>query len=542
VESRIDRRRRLVTDDAFYALAERRLLKIKRARDSLQDYIELQMPDPEFPGDPDRSLFTCEPHHRMLIEAIERMVKGEADEAGRNMMRFACSIPPQHGKSLILSRMATAWMIGRKPTMHVIIGCYAAGLARDIGSDVRDLLLSRTHTMVFPKSTLRDDSQSKSELGMNAGGSLLFVGRGEGTTGKPCDFFIIDDPIKDAVEANSPIIRAQVWSWYSSVVFSRCHGKAPILIVHTRWHEDDLIGKLCDPTHPDHNERKAKRWVYINIPAILDDEVIAELLGKKVGDALWHDRFPLEHLEEARGNDEALFTALYLGRPAPADGDYFKLETIFTYDSPDQLPKNLRMYAASDHALTTKEKNDANCLGCIGIDESDTIWVMPDIWWKRAKTDKTVEAMIDQMQRHKPITWWAARDHISKSIGPFLKKRMREERVYSTQVIDSPEVVDAEQRAQSIRGRMAMGRVRFPSFAPWWPKAKDEVLKFPKARNDDFVSWLSHIGMGLTKTHKARKPSTKADASVKTNTIAWVKASAREEHRKRAHLRLVAGM
>jgi predicted phage terminase large subunit-like protein len=531
-----------MSDDAFFALAERRLLKIKRARESLQDYIELQMPDPEYPGDPDRSLFTCEPHHRMLIEAIERMVKGELDEAGRKMMRFACSIPPQHGKSLILSRMATAWMIGRKPTLHIIVGSYAAGLAKDIGSDVRDLLLTKTHAMVFPACVLRDDSQSKSELGTTKGGDLLFVGRGEGTTGKPCDFFIIDDPIKDAVEANSPIIRDQVWKWYSGVVFSRCHGKAPILIVHTRWHEDDLIGRLCDPTHPDYNEKKSKRWVYINIPAILDDEVIAELLGKKVGDALWPDRFPLEHLEEARGNDEATFTALYLGRPSPADGDYFKIETIFTYNSPDELPKNLRMYAASDHALTKNQKNDANCLGCIGVDEGDTIWVMPDIWWKRAETNTTVEAMIDQMQRHKPITWWAARDHISKSIGPFLKKRMREEKVYSTQVIDSPEVVDAEQRAQSIRGRMAMGRVKFPAFASWWLKAKDELLKFPKAKHDDFVSFMSHVGMGLSKTHKARKPSSKTDASVKTNTIAWVKASARAEQKKRNHLRLVAGM
>lgn len=521
--------------------AAKRLRKIRAARENLRDFIELCMPDPEAPEDPDKSQFQCEPHHAMLIEAIERMVKGEPDNDGKLMMRFACSIPPQHGKSLILSRMATAWMIGRKPTMHVIIGSYAAGLARDIGTDVRDILLKPVFTSIFPDCVLRDDTQSKTELGTTKGGDLLFVGRGEGTTGKPCDFFIIDDPIKDASEAQSDIIRAAVYKWYTSVVFSRCHVRAPILIVHTRWHEDDLIGRLCDPKHPDYNAKKSRRWLYINIPAILDDENVAALLGKKKGDALWPDRFPLEHLEEARENDETTFTALYLGRPYPEDGDYFKKPWLFTYDDPGMLPKNLRVYAASDHALTKDKKNDANCLGCFGVDETDTIWIFPDLWWERKETDEIVAEMIDQMRRHDPVTWWAARDHISKSIGPFLKREMKEAGVYC-HVEESPEVKDALQRAQSIKGRMAMGKVKFPSFAPWWLKAKSELLGFPNAKHDDFVSFMSHVGMGLAKQRKARRPPDKKPEELKTNTLAWVKAAHKAEQRERTHLRLVAGM
>src|SRR3990167_4129326 len=108
--------------------------------------------------------------------------------------------------------------------------------------------------------------------------------------------------------------------------------------------------------------------------------------------ALWPSKFPLEHLAEASENDKTVFSALYMGRPSPEEGDYFKTEMLVGYN--------------------------------------DVVWIPPDIVWRRCETDVLVDEMLDQMRRHKPLVWFAERDHISKSIGPFLTKRMAEEGLY----------------------------------------------------------------------------------------------------------------
>src|SRR3990167_1500199 len=167
--------------------------------------------------------------------------------------------------------------------------------------------------------------------------------------------------------------------------------------------------------------------------------------------ALWPSKFPLEHLAEASENDKTVFSALYMGRPSPEEGDYFKTEMLVGY-KPEEWPgdQNLEWYGASDHALTTKEDRDANCLGCAGVDKNDVVWIPPDIVWRRCETDVLVDEMLDQMRRHKPLVWFAERDHISKSIGPFLTKRMAEEGLY-VYVEPSPASKDHQTRARSIQ-------------------------------------------------------------------------------------------
>ena len=533
-----------------HVLQLKRLLKIKKARDSLRDFIELCMPDVEDPQNTDKSRFKCEAHHKLLIEAIERIANGgkagelalgDPDAMNRALMRFGVSIPPQHGKSLILSRYASAWIIGRQPWKHIIVATYASALSTKIGSDVREIMRLPQFAAVFPGCQLKADTQSKTVLATMDGGDLTFVGRGEATTGMPCDLFIIDDPYKNEMEAGSAVIREQTWEWYSSVVFTRCHVMTPIIIVHTRWNEDDLLGRLCDPSHPEYDAKRSRRWTYINVPAILDDERVAKLLGRQKGEALWPDRFPLQHLAEARENNARTFSALYMGRPSPEEGDYFKKDMLRGYDSPDELPKQLRMYGASDHAVSTKQERDATVAGCFGVDDADNIWIMPDVFWDRVETDKTVEEMLERIRRHKPIVWWAARDHISKSIGPFLRRRMQEEKVYGY-IEESPETKDPLIRARSIQARMAMGKVFFPTFVSWWPRAKEEILKFPNATHDDFVSFLTHVGMGLDKAAKARGPKAANDTGPKSGTLAWVKAETKRDEREKRIIRLVGGM
>jgi len=273
---------------------------------------------------------------------------------------------------------------------------------------------------------------------------------------------------------------------------------------------------LCDPDHPERNGKYAgiaKNWTYVNLPAVIKDKKLATALGLELRQStdedvieqfgtepmtsLWPGRKSLPLLAEAKRQDPRIFGALYMGEPTPEDGEFFKANMLETYDV-GELPRNLRHYGASDHAVSTKQQADKSVIGCVGVDEDGTIWVLPDVVWGRFPTDQTVEHLLRQMQRHDPYTWWMESEMISKSFGPFLRKRMAEERVF-TYVQPVTPAKDKMTRAQSIRGRMSMRKVKFPRYAPWWLDAKSQMLKFPFGTNDDFVDWLSHIGLGLNK-------------------------------------------
>jgi hypothetical protein len=138
-----------------------------------------------------------------------------------------------------------------------------------------------------------------------------------------------------------------------------------IIIIMTRWHEDDLVGRLTDPTNPHYNAEEAAQWKIINIPAIAGED---DILGREPGEALWPERFGLDYLESFRRRNPVGFSALYQQEPTPADGDFFKVEHA-AHLSQQERPKNLRVYAASDHAVGTKQTNDRTCLLIVGVDE-----------------------------------------------------------------------------------------------------------------------------------------------------------------------------
>lgn len=261
------------------------------------------------------------------------------------------------------------------------------------------------------------------------------------------------------------------------------------LVSHnTRWHEDDIVGRISDKNNPAYSPKLAEGFEIINIPAIAMDD---DPLGRKPGEALWPERFGIGYLEEMQEANSASFAALYQCDPTPDDGVFFRADDIFEYE---ELPQNLRLFCASDHAVATKQINDPTVLVPFGIDEAGDAYILPQIIWQRLDSERTVEEMLAMMQRHHPIFWYAEKGHISKSIGPFLRKRMEETGTYCP-VVEVQPVGDKIQRAQSGRARCAQGKIRFPKFAPWWPRAKSELLKFPNGRFDDFVDVVSMIGL-----------------------------------------------
>ncbi len=516
--------------------AAKRLLKIRSARDNLIDFVELTMPDPNAPDDPDKSIYSTQLHHKLIADALEKVERGETK-------RLAISMPPQHGKSELATRKFIAWFIGRNPTKHVIFGSYSQDAAEGEGAEVRSNIQNMIFRKVFDDVEPLGDSQSKSHMKTNKGGKLNFLGRGGAGTGKPAALAVIDDPIKDDIEAQSDTIRNQMWQWFTKVILTRCHTKSVIVVIHTRWHEDDLIGRLLDPGHPEYNKELAKEWAYLHIPAVLELSRVATLLGadpqpqtdeRIVGAfgsgpiaALWPDKFSLGQLATFKKLNPAGFEALYQGAPSPEDGEYFKRDWFVPYKSLQELPQNLRFYAASDHALSVKKGADSTVLGCVGIDENDEIWIHPDLVWERMETDRIVEEMLAMMKRRKPMLWWAEGDVIKKAFGPFLRRRQREEKIYCT-VTSLPLHGDKKVRARAIQGMASMGIVHIPVFAPWWEKAQNELLKFPNGTHDDFVDWFAWIGRGLDSEISASvSPASRDKNRPKTGTLAWIKQSAK---------------
>lgn len=536
--------------------------EIIRARERMLPFMKLIQPDPDDPENPEASQYVETPLARLLCQVIEKVDKGEEK-------RVCVSVGPQLGKSAILSRGGPAWLSGRRPSRHMILGSYNDTFAQEFGGDVRTIMRTPAYGQIFPKHELRKDTQSKNLLITNKGGKMAFVGVGGSGTGKPADLFFVDDPIKSAEDAESEVFRDKLWAWFNTTAFTRCHNHSAIIIVHTRFHEDDLIGRLVDPTHPERHKKYkgiADQWTYYNLPAVVEDPELAAALDLKLetpeeryaGDefaqrivkaqfgnkpmvSLWEERKSLKFLAEAKQMDAGTFGALYMGQPTPPDGDYFTLKDIVEYDRPNDIPAHIRWYCASDHATGEKQRNDYSVLGAFGVDENDDIWIAPDFIMERMKTDVIVDEMMTLMTAKKPLVWWMEDELISKSFGPFLLKRMHEEEVYTTLEGVSPGRNDLEHRARAIQGRMRMGKVHFPNFHPKWAEAKSQLLKFPKATHDDFVSFLAIIGLGLAKTIKATVPKRDRDNVIRPGSLTWIMNSAKVRARKEERVAAAKG-
>lgn len=293
-----------------------------------------------------------------------------------------------------------------------------------------------------------------------------------------------------------------------------------IIIIITRWHEDDLVGRLTDPMNDHYVPQEARNWKIIDLPAIANSE--DDPLGRKMGEVLWPSRFPKEFLEATRRADPLSFESLYQQRPFVSEGVMFK-RSDFRYYDPSDLPDVTRAYVASDHAVSTRQKSDSTVLLPVFLDSRERLYLQKP-FWERADTKRVVEAMLEMMRAYNPLLWWAERGHISMSIGPFLRDRMEATRTYCNISQITP-VADKQTRAQAISAKIAMGHVYFPRGEEWVSRAEDQLLKFPNGSHDDFVDALAYIGLGLQNMYSPSEPKAER-RQYATNTFGWVKSAA----------------
>lgn len=279
-------------------------------------------------------VMTFEPFHRVYYDVLTQFAYG-------NIRRLIVQMPPQHGKSEGSSRLLPSFMLGRNPDLRVCIASYSATLARDFNRDIQRIIDTERYAELFPETRLNGSNVvtqthqylRNSEVVEIVGhrGSLRVVGRGGSLTGKSVDVAILDDVYKDYAEGNSPIVREAAWKWYTSVVRTRLHNKSQELIVFTRWHEDDLIGRIerngeeiIEATEwADLRDVPPKAWVRINFEAIKTGAA-TELDPRGEGEALWEDRHSLAKLEEQRTLDPIQFQCLFQGKPDSSEGRLYQ--------------------------------------------------------------------------------------------------------------------------------------------------------------------------------------------------------------------------
>lgn len=435
-------------------------------------------------------------HHRLIARHLEMVERGE-------ITRLMISMPPRHGKSMLASEFFPAWYLGRNPTHSVIAATYAQELADDFGRKVRDQIADPGFQSIFPGCTLKGDSQSSKRfhiaqcdergntLTTDQDGAYFASGIGGPLTGRGAHLLLIDDPVKNREEADSETLRRRNKEWYTSTAYTRLMPGGKVIIIQTRWHEDDLSGWL-------RAEHEQEGWMVLSLPALAEED---DALGRKPGESLWPAAYATESLHRIRqavGSRD--WSALYQQRPVPEDGDFFRREWIRFYETP---PKHLRYYGASDYAVTDAG-GDYTVHMVAGVDPNDDIYIT-DLWREQTDSLTWVETLIEMIQIFKPLQWAEEKGQILRSLDPLITKRQTETKAFCYRQQFSS-TTDKATRAQAIRGRMAQGKVYFPKNKPWVDKLVTELLQFPAGKHDDQVDALSLIGRMLAEMVKADSP------------------------------------
>lgn len=499
------------------AQIEERMLFGMLARQDLTVFCQVTSPRQFESLDVRDSAYEVRPHHRLIASAMERVKAGK-------LKRLIIVVPPSHGKTELVIRKSIPFIWGDQPTAKFLVLTYGASLAADHGRDVRKLMLSNEYKLPFgnSKAMLSQDSRAMDYLETEAGGKAWFDSLTGSVTGKHANYIFIDDPIKGTEEARSPTTRDNVWENLQSVVFTRRQNvETAIVLVTTRWNLDDPAARLIDKNNPHCSHPEDWEVIHIRGCIMTQAEADADPLKRKIGEALWPEKMSFADYERMRTGDyfkRATFQTLYQGDPAPITGSYFQTDWIQGYGE-GQLPKQLKNYVGSDHAVRTDQQNDATCIIPAGYDENGDLWVYPDVWWEHKTTDIVVDAMLDKMRIHRPIFWFAGRDQITGSIKPFLQRRQREENVFCA-LLEMSDIKDKETKAQPLQGLMAQKRVHFPVWMPWWPAAHKELMAFAKEGvPNDFVDALANIVRGIHLSPQA--DGAKPDSTPKPGTFAW---------------------
>jgi len=413
------------------------------------------------------------PHLHRLAERLEAVERGKC-------LRLMVFMPPRHGKSELTSVRFPAWYLGRNPDKPVILASYAASLAESKSRECRAVVEGPAYERLFGKLSCVDEPVHLGEARAVKSwrieghrGGLLAVGVGGGITGQSAKLILIDDPVKNRAEANSLTVREGIWGWYTSSARTRAEADTAIVLIMTRWHEDDLAGRLLQAAKLD---PEADQWEVLHLPAIGDD-----------GAALWPERFSIDELrriEASIGDWE--FEALYQGNPRPPKGALFERQWFSTIV--DEAPPELRWVRFWDIAATVEETGDPTAGGLVSGLDPDGVMYIGDMVWERKEWPDVYDLIKQAALLDGPgVTVGVESVMLQKGM---IQELMRDPKLIGHTIVGVPVDRDKKQRASPWAQRAKMRKVALVK-GPWVGPFLNEICAFPFGANDDRVDAVS---------------------------------------------------
>lgn len=421
--------------------------------------------------------FECNPHHARLIRELEAVERGE-------VKRLIVCFPPRHGKSLICSEHFPAWYLGRNPESYIIAATYAQELADDFGRKTRNQMKDPLYQRVFPGVSLRKDSQAAARLNTPQGGAYFALGRNGSMTGRGAHILLLDDMFKGREEADSEVIRAKVKSIYAEAAYTRLMTDGAIVLIGTRWHDDDLIGYVL-------KEHKHEGWRVVNFPALrFEDETPR---------ALWPSRYPVEALLRIKRTvGQRAWEALYQQRPYVEEGAIIKRPWWQPWTN--GVPRADFIIISLDTAYTEQDEGDASAC---------TVWYVVQhekdmrqaallryAWAKKLEFPELVdevEATWDHFgQAGIPVRVLIEAKASGLSVIQELRRRVVDMPIWAI----NPKG-DKVARAYSVQPAFEAGKIfamalpgpegEPPTFKPWAEQVIEQCVRFPRSDEKDLV-------------------------------------------------------
>ena len=443
------------------------LEKHDKVQGSLLEYAKFQMPEYQTPA-----------HIKLLAHKLEEVERG-------NIKRLAIFMPPRHGKSQLTSQFFPAWYLGRNPSKFVIATTYAQDLADDFGRSVRNQIQDEDYNRIFNDCTLSKDSSSVRRFHTTGSGVYYAVGAGGAITGRGAHLLLIDDPIKGREDADSDAMRSNLIDWYRSTAYSRLMPGGSIILIQTRWHEDDLAGWIL-------RETSHEPWEVIELPAVLDEKA-SKILKRPKGQALWpeaYDKKRLEEIKKTAGSRE--WNSLYMQRPSAEEGNILKRYWWKEWKE-DNPPECNYILQSWDTAYTVKSTSDYSAVTTWGIFEHNGIqnaillsarrerWEFPEL--KSEAINLYNEFKPDVVLIEAKASGWSLIQELQRAgipITPF-----------------NPKKADKKTRAHSVTPLFESGRVWYPSSKYWAEDVINQCAQFPSSNYDDLVDSTTQALMRL---------------------------------------------
>lgn len=447
--------------------------KRELARRSYRDYVE----------------YVHHGHYRHFrhTELICRHLQPIADGEQHFIM---IEMPPRHGKSMTVTETFPSFYIGRNPDKRVITAAYSDGLATKFGRVNRNKF-NEFAPEIFGVQLSESNAATKDWGVSGHNGGMISTGIGGSITGQGADLMIIDDPIKNMKEAQSQLIRDNIWDEWEATLSTRLHDGASVIVIMTRWHEDDLIGRLL--------ARSPRNWERLRLPAIAEDE--DDLLGREIGEALCPELgFDEQWAEEKKTEvGSRTWAALYQQRPTPAGGNVFKKEW-FKFYVMDQAQK--REWGLSDDVAVLPKTFDkqAQSWDCTFKDSETSDYVAGQVWAKKKADFFLLDQVHDRLNF--PATIKAIKHMTDK--WPNAKAKYIEDKANGSAVIQTlqheingiiavePEG-GKEARANAVSPFVEAGNVYLPhpNICPWVNDFLEEAAAFPNGKHDDMVDGMT---------------------------------------------------